>query len=71
MILLQYFCYYGNNQLMKLHLLFFCIFGFLILLFCGGCECFSTPQERSGINPKPFNAQSNWEVRPMGGRIFN
>ncbi|MBR2440231.1 MAG: hypothetical protein IKB25_08565 [Lentisphaeria bacterium] len=44
--------------------------GMILLFFCGGCAFFSTPQERSGINPKPFNSQSNWEVQPMGGRII-
>ena len=45
------------------------ILGILLLAMCSGCAFFSTPQERSGINPKPFNSQSNWETQPMGGRI--
>jgi hypothetical protein len=48
---------------------FLCIAG-VLLLISAGCEFFSTPQERSGINPKPFNAQTNWEVQPNGGRIW-
>ena len=43
----------------------------LFLIFSGGCAFFSTPQERSGINPKPFNSQAHWEVQPGGGRFFN
>ena len=46
-------------------------FGLLLLLISEGCAVFSTPQERSGINPKPFNSQSYWEVQTDGGRIFN
>ncbi|MBQ9770436.1 MAG: hypothetical protein IJW23_01290 [Lentisphaeria bacterium] len=41
----------------------------LVLILCCGCAAFSTPQERSGINPKPFNSQANWELQPMGGRF--
>ena len=46
----------------------FCIL-FAVLL-SGGCAMFSTPQERSGVNPKPFNYQTNWEIQPNQGRIF-
>jgi hypothetical protein len=41
----------------------------LLLIFSSGCAAFSTPQERSGINPKPFNSQASWETQPFGGRI--
>lgn len=41
-----------------------------VLICCCGCSVFSTPQERSGINPKPFNSQAGWETQPYGGRIL-
>lgn len=50
--------------------LFLCALFFLLSLF-SGCAVFSTPQERSGVNPKPFNYQTNWEIQPNQGRIFN
>ena len=37
----------------------------LALLLCG-CEFFSTPQERRGVNPEPFNSQAGWELTPYG-----
>lgn len=36
----------------------------LLMLLLAGCEFFSTEQERRGVNPKPFNAQSRWETHP-------
>ena len=36
----------------------------LLMLLLAGCEFFSTEQERRGVNPKPFNAQSSWETHP-------
>lgn len=36
----------------------------LLMLLLAGCEFFSTEQERHGVNPKPFNAQSRWETHP-------
>ena len=42
----------------------------ILLLLAAGCEFFSSPQERSGINPKPFNSQAGWETQPNGGRIW-
>lgn len=48
---------------------FFFITALFLLFFCSGCAFFSTPQERSGVNPKPFNSQAGWETQPMGGRF--
>lgn len=36
----------------------------LLMLLLAGCEFFSTEQERRGVNPKTFNAQSRWETHP-------
>lgn len=48
---------------------------FLLLLLVSGClvACCScmTPQERSGVNPKPFNTPANWERDPYGGQLRN
>lgn len=38
----------------------------LLALLLTGCEFFETPQERRGVNPKPFNSQANWELTPYG-----
>ena len=35
-----------------------------LALLLSGC---STPQERSGYNPKPFNTPARWETAPYGG----
>ena len=56
---------------MKQYRLFIFLAGFALIICCGGCAFFSTPQERSGINPKPFNSQSYWETQPFGGQIIN
>ena len=45
----------------------FCILLFAALLLLAGCEFFMTPQERSGVNPKPFNSQAGWESTNYGG----
>ncbi len=49
------------------------LFLFLVLVsgsiaLCCGC---TTPQERSGVNPKPFNTPANWERDPYGGQLRN
>lgn len=36
----------------------------LLMFLLAGCEFFSSEQERRGVNPKPFNAQSRWETHP-------
>ena len=36
----------------------------VLLSLLAGC---STPQERSGVSPIPFNAQEQGESRPFGG----
>ncbi len=46
-------------------ILYFAIVTLFAVLLCG-CEFFSTPQERRGVNPKPFNSQANWELTPYG-----
>ncbi len=38
----------------------------LAVLLCTGCSVFETEQERSGVNPKPFNSQTSWETNPYG-----
>jgi hypothetical protein len=57
-----------GRHFMKLNYIFF-LTVLSLLIFCSGCAAFSTPQERSGINPKPFNSQASWETQPFGGRI--
>lgn len=42
-------------------LLFCFVFLPALLFLLTGCEFFMTPQERSGVNPKPFNSQAGWE----------
>lgn len=39
-------------------------------LFLSAAAC-STPQERSGRNPRPFNAPAEWETTPYGGMFRN
>lgn len=39
-------------------------------LFLGAAAC-STPQERSGRNPKPFNTPASWETNPYGDAFRN
>ena len=31
----------------------------------------STPQERSGHNPRPFNSPAAWETNPYGDAVRN
>ena len=39
-------------------------------LFLSAAAC-STPQERSGRNPKPFNSPAAWETNPYGDVFRN
>ncbi len=39
-------------------------------LFTGAAAC-STPQERSGRNPRPFHSPSSWETNPYGDMFRN
>ena len=39
-------------------------------LFLSAAAC-STPQERSGRNPKPFNSPASWETNPYGDAFRN
>ena len=42
--------------------------GIALMLLFGGC---TTPQERSGHNPKPFNTPAQWETNPYGSAFQN
>ena len=39
-------------------------------LFLSAAAC-STPQERSGRNPRPFNSPASWETNPYGDAFRN
>ena len=39
-------------------------------LFLGATGC-TTPQERSGRNPRPFNSPASWETNPYGDMFRN
>lgn len=39
-----------------------------VVLGLTGCM---SEQERSGVNPKPFNAPASWELNPYGDQIRN
>lgn len=39
-------------------------------LFLSAAAC-STPQERSGHNPRPFNSPASWETNPYGDVFRN
>ena len=39
-------------------------------LILGVAAC-SSPQERSGHNPKPFNSPASWETNPYGDAFRN
>ena len=47
-------------------LLFYIFLSVSLLFLLTGCEFFMTPQERSGVNPKPFNSQAGWEYTYYG-----
>lgn len=41
------------------------LFGLVILglaFIVSACAFFDSPQERQGVNPKPFNAPATWEM---------
>ena len=40
------------------------------LLAVGAAAC-TTPQERSGRNPRPFNSPAQWETNPYGDMFRN
>ena len=47
-------------------ILFWILLSVSLLFLLTGCEFFMTPQERSGVNPKPFNSQAGWEYTQYG-----
>ena len=53
---------------MKLRFLIPGILAAALLLGVAAC---STPQERSGRNPRPFNSPAEWETNPYGDMFRN
>jgi len=53
-----------------MNLRFFMLAILAAALFLGVAAC-STPQERSGRNPRPFNSPAEWETNPYGGMFRN
>ena len=47
------------------------ILGILAAALLMGVAACSTPQERSGRNPRPFNTPAEWETNPYGDMFRN
>ena len=47
------------------------ILGILAAALLTGVAACSTPQERSGRNPRPFNSPAEWETNPYGDMFRN
>ena len=53
---------------MTLRSLILCILAAALSIGAAAC---STPQERSGRNPRPFNSPASWETNPYGDAFRN
>ena len=53
---------------MTIRYLILCILAAALFLSAAAC---STPQERSGHKPRPFNSPASWETNPYGDMFRN
>jgi len=47
------------------------ILGILAMALAVCAAACTTPQERSGRNPRPFNSPAEWETNPYGDMFRN